>query len=109
MPGGGTFGTVAQDRPADLSAYLGHTLPAALPRYAAPSEHENGVAWYTGNGDSHPKAVLELARCRDGWTPRDWYNRLLQLVGRCADLNPERAAELRSAAALMAGRGGDAR
>ncbi|HQL55514.1 MAG TPA: hypothetical protein PLQ87_12465, partial [Phycisphaerae bacterium] len=87
-------------------ADLGHTSPAAPQRYAGRPEHDNGVAWYAGNGDSQPRAVLELARCRDGWTPRDWYNRLLQLAGRCADLNPVRAAELRSAAALMAGRGG---
>jgi hypothetical protein len=93
--------TDTQDKPADLPAYLGHTLPVEPKRYADNVAGQNGVAWYAGNGDSQPKAVLELARRRDGWTPKDWYNRLLQLAGRCADLNPERAAELRSAAALM--------
>ena len=96
----------AKDKPADLPAYLGHTLPVEPKRYADNVAGQDGVAWYAGNGDSHPKAVLELARCRDGGTPRDWHNRLLQLAGRCADLNPERAAELRSAAGLMTNPGG---
>lgn len=86
---------------ADLGADLLHTSPTLPERSANRPPTDVGAAWYAGNGDQISRSALELAQRRDGWTPTDWRNRLLQLAERCEDLNPERAAELRQAAALM--------
>ncbi len=93
--------TPAEVESADLGADLRHTSPTPPERSAIHPRTDLGAAWYAGNGEQISRPVLELAQRRDGWTPTDWRNRLLQLAERCETLNPERAAELREAAALM--------
>jgi len=95
-----------QVTPADLDADLPPTSGPVAERSASaplPAGFSGPatVRWYTGDGDHLPPAIRELVRRRDGWTPAARRDRLLQLADRCADLNPERAAELRMAAAAM--------
>lgn len=59
------------------------------------------VHWYRRDSADIPKSIRQLTAPRAGWTPRDWRLRLLQLAERCEQVNPERADELRRAAALM--------
>ena len=96
----------AQVTRADLGADLPPTFGQDVERsaFTMPPASPSGsatVRWYAGNGDHLPPTVRELAQYRDGWTPGAWRDRLLQLADRCADLYPERAAELRMAAAEM--------
>ncbi len=71
-----------------------HAPPAPLPADAA--------AWPAPDVLAHlPRAVAELARRRDGWTPATWRGRLLYLAAACAALHPDRAAELRRAAVVI--------
>jgi len=86
---------------ADLTADLQQTSAEPAAKSANRPPTDRGAAWYTSNGDQIARSTLELAQRRDGWTPSDWRNRLLQLAERCESANPERAAELRQAAALM--------
>jgi hypothetical protein len=51
--------------------------------------------------DHLPPSIIELAVERDGWTAESWRDQLLYLAGRCEDEHPDRAAELRQAAAMM--------
>ncbi|HNO80379.1 MAG TPA: hypothetical protein PKN33_20220 [Phycisphaerae bacterium] len=82
--------------PADfVQTSLDH-LPMSADLDSKPS-----IRWFTGNDAAVSQNVRELARERDGWTPASWRNRLLQLADSCAGNNPERADELRQAAALM--------
>jgi len=96
----------AQVTCADLDADLPPTFDAGAERLAStlprPNDTDSAVVqWYTGGGDHLPPNIRELAQRRDGWTASGWRERLLQLADRCADLNPDRAAELRMAAAAM--------
>jgi hypothetical protein len=54
--------------------------------------HKNGESGMAGNdGNGTPS----------GWAPAGWRDRLLQLADRCAETNPDRAAELRRQAAAL--------
>lgn len=86
---------------ADLSADLAQTLGSGGERSAGLTSVQPRVRWLTSPAANVPKAVAELAAPRDGWSPAAWHDRLKQLADRCADLHPERAAELRMAAAAM--------
>ena len=62
----------------------------------------DAAAWPAPDVLAHlPRAVAELARRRDGWTPATWRGRLLYLAAACAALHPDQAAELRRAAAVI--------
>jgi hypothetical protein len=100
--------TVQEVAVADLAADLPQrsenvcVQPASGPLPARDDlEHDGAAHWLTSNAEDVPPTVAELAEYRDGWTPAAWRDRLLYLADRCADLNPERAAELRMAAAVM--------
>ena len=41
------------------------------------------------------KLKVEIGYVEIGWKPDTWAERLRYLAGRCEDVNPERAAELR--------------
>ena len=70
------------------------TTPATRPQPEA--------AWPTADTlAGHHRTIVELARERDGWTPRAWCDRLRQMANRCQSLHPERATELRAAAQLL--------
>ncbi len=86
---------------ADLSADLAQTLASGGERSAGLTNVQSRARWLTSPAANVPQAVAELAAPRDGWTPTAWHDRLKQLADRCAALNPERAAELRMAAAAM--------
>ncbi|MFO0836928.1 MAG: hypothetical protein U1D55_00255 [Phycisphaerae bacterium] len=86
---------------ADLKADLQQTSAEPTAKSANRPPTDRGAAWYTGNGDQIARSTLELAQQRTGWTPGVWRDRLLQLAERCESLHPERAVELRQAAALM--------
>ncbi len=91
---------------ADLGADLPPTFGSSTERSAftpppATPPTPAAVQWCAGDSDHLAPGIVELAQYRDGWTPSAWRDRLLQLADRCADLNPERAAELRMAAAAM--------
>jgi len=83
---------------ADLPADLVQTWPDHPPK----SADLESTAWYRGDGDGLPPAVVELARQRDGWQPESWREYLLDRADRCESLHPNRAREFRQAAALMA-------
>lgn len=93
--------------PADLVADLPPTFGPEAARSASTAPPASRpisptVRWYTGDGGDHlPPNVRELAQHRDGWSPTAWHDRLKQLADRCEDLHPDRAAELRMAAAAM--------
>ncbi len=86
---------------ADFKADFRQTSNEPALKSASRPAANHSAAWFTGNGDPISRSMLELVQPREGWTPRDWHNRLRQLAQLCEDLNPERAAELRQAAALM--------
>ncbi len=96
-----------EDAVADLAADLPRRSAKVCDRFppAPPSPARDGTEctarWLTGGAEHLPPTIAELARPRDGWAPAAWHDRLLQLADRCADLNPQRAAELRMAAATM--------
>ncbi len=57
--------------------------------------------WCKGNASELSRELVALTRVRDGWTSTSWRNRLLQLADTCESTNPDRAVELRQAAAMM--------
>jgi hypothetical protein len=77
----------------EFSEFFGVHTPSIANEPAA-SKPPPDVAWITGD---------ELTEPRDGWTPANWYRHLLQLADRCQGTRPDRAAELRRAAAAMVG------
>ncbi|HNO79737.1 MAG TPA: hypothetical protein PKN33_16950 [Phycisphaerae bacterium] len=85
---------------ADLPAGFVQTPFDRFPMSADPDSTPI-IRWFTGNGGAVSQTVIELARERDGWTPIAWRDRMLQLADACAGNNPDRADELRQAAALM--------
>lgn len=83
-------------------------IGAADPRFGPsspdippPRQADSAAHWASEACDHLPASVVQLAVEREGWTPTDWRNRLLQLAERCEGTNPDRAAELRQAAELM--------
>ncbi len=86
---------------ADLSAYLAQTLDSGRERSADLTNVQPRVRWLTNPTSDVPATVAQLAAPRDGWSPTAWHDRMKQLADRCEDLHPERAAELRMAAAAM--------
>jgi len=90
---------------AGLLALLGVTFPGAelVSVQRAPERPPaDAAAWPAPDVLAHlPRAVAELARRRDGWTPATWRGRLLYLAAACAALHPDQAAELRRAAAVI--------
>lgn len=95
-----TVADLAADLTQGSAEVCGRSASGPLPVQDDPKR--NGSAhWLMGDTQGLPPTVAELARRRDGWTPSAWRDRLLQLADRCAGLNPERAAELRMAAAMM--------
>jgi hypothetical protein len=75
----------------------------AIPASAIPlsSRTTSTAHWVSEACDHLPASVVQLAVERGGWTPESWRDHLLYLAGHCADDHPDRAAELRQAAALM--------
>ncbi len=87
---------------ADLPPTSGLNAAKSACRPPPSSPDPAAVHWYARNGDDVPPAVVELAQHREGWTPPAWRDRLVQLADRCESASPERAAELRLAAEIMA-------
>lgn len=80
----------------------GKDLPCELFSTPPTSECVRGPQWVVEFGSTKiPQWIKDLVRPKDGWTPESWRDRLLQLAELCTAKNPERANELRTAAALM--------
>jgi len=47
---------------------------------------------------THETGSYRDSRVPDGWTPKGWANRLIQLAERCEVTNPDQAAEYRQRA-----------